>query len=108
VIGAGACGAVVAGFAALESRIAWRPGTLMLPWGGLLAVGASVAVVLVARTVGRGAGLAAAAGWILGTGLILGGRPEGDYVFAQDTLGLGYLLICTVLVISAAAGGAGR
>jgi hypothetical protein len=96
---------VVAALSALVSRMVWRPGPLALPWGLLLAVAASVAVVLLGRVLTRGLGFVAAGSWIVTTGLVLGGRPEGDYVFAQDGLGFGYLVLSVVLVISAAAAG---
>ena len=97
----------VAVLAALVSRMIWRPDPVAVPWGLALGVAASVTVVLVARSVTRGLGLVAAGAWIIATGLVLAGRPEGDYVFAQDGLGLGYLLICTIAVISSAAAGGG-
>lgn len=93
---------------ALVSRFAWRPGPVTVPWGLVLAVAASLSVVLIARAFSRGMAFVAAAGWILGTGIVLSGRPEGDYVFAQDALGIGYLLVGTVAVISAAAAGGPR
>lgn len=95
----------VAALAALVSRLAWRLGDAVVPWGLLLGVAASASIVLLSRAYSRGLGLAAAGGWIVGTGLVLGGRPEGDYVLAQDAIGLGYLLVSAVVVISAAAAG---
>lgn len=104
----GVLAAVVGILAALVSRMIWRPESLSVPWGLALGVVASLAVVMAARAVSRGLGFVAAGTWIVATGLVLAGRPEGDYVFAQDWLGLTYLLVATVAVISAAAGGAPR
>jgi hypothetical protein len=101
----GIVAAAVAVLSALVSRMVWRPGSQAVPWGLALAVAASVSVVLLARVFGRGFGLATAGVWIVATGLVLAGRPEGDYVFAQDGYGLGYLLISAICVISAAAAG---
>jgi hypothetical protein len=101
----GIVAAAVAVLSALVSRMVWRPDSHAVPWGLALSVAASVAVVLLARVFSRGIGLATAGVWIVATGLVLAGRPEGDYVFAQDGYGLGYLLISAVAVISAAAAG---
>lgn len=95
----------VAVLSALVSRMIWRPDLVAIPWGLGLAVAASVMVVLVSRMLGRRLAFVAAGTWIIATGLVLAGRPEGDYVFAQDGLGLGYLLVCTIGVISAAGAG---
>ncbi len=103
----GAASFCVAALAALVSRMAWRPGGIALPWGLILSIAASVGVVLLARAIGRPYGFAAAGGWIIGAGLVLGGRPEGDYLLAQDWLGLSFLLIAPVCVIVSAAS-AGR
>ncbi len=65
----------------------------MVPWGLLLAVTSSAAVVIVARAVSRAQGFAAAAGWLLGLGVLLAGRPEGDYIVAGDSLGLAFLVL---------------
>ncbi len=104
-VGTGALSLVVAVLAALVSRMVWRPGSFVVPWGLGLSVVASVVVVLVARTYRRGMAFVAAGVWVIATGLVLAGRPEGDYVFAQDGLGLGYLLVAAVAVISAASAG---
>ena len=95
----------VAVLSALVSRMVWRQDSVAIPWGLVLGVAASVAIVVLARVFSRGIGLVAAAAWILGTGLVLSGRPEGDYIFAQDVYGLGDLLISAIAVISAAAAG---
>jgi hypothetical protein len=98
----------VAALSSVASRLVWRPDPVVVPWGMLLGVAASASIVWLARAVSRRMGLVAAAGWIVGTGLVLGGRPEGDYLLAQDALGISYLLISAVVVISVAAGGAPR
>lgn len=90
-------GAVCAVFAAVVSRHVWRPGEVMLPWGVGLAVVGSVAVVLTARTQGRGQGLVAASGWLVGLLLVLTG-PGGDIVVAGDLLGYAFLLGATAAV----------
>lgn len=95
--------AVVAVLAAIVSRMIWRNDVLSLPWGLVLAVAASTLVVLAARTWLDGLAFVAAGAWIVVTGLVLSGRPEGDYLFAQDGLGLGYLGLATVGVMGAAA-----
>ncbi len=95
----------VAILSAVVSRLIWRPDVVSLPWGLVLGVAASASIVLVGRLLSRGLGLAAAGGWIVGTGLVLAGRPEGDYLLAQDGLGLGYLLVSVAVVISVASFG---
>ncbi|MBA2444015.1 MAG: hypothetical protein H0V49_01620 [Nocardioidaceae bacterium] len=90
-------GALSAVFAALVSRHVWRPDELMLPWGVGLAVVGSVAVVLTARTLGKGHGLGAAGGWLVGLLLVLSG-PGGDIVVAGDLLGYAFLLGATAAV----------
>jgi hypothetical protein len=96
-VGVGVC----AGWA---SRGVWRPASLVLPWGLALAVGGSVSGVLIARTLGRGQGFVAAAGWVTGVGALL---SRGDTVIAGDTLGYLFLLGCTAAVICSAAWGRG-
>jgi ABC-type polysaccharide/polyol phosphate export permease len=93
---------------ALVSRMAWRPGTVVVPWGLVLGVVASVSIVYLARTYTRVLGFVAAAGWIIGTALVVGGRPEGDYLLAEDALGIGYLVLSSVPVIGMAAAGGPR
>ena len=93
----------VAVLATLVSRLAWRPGAVALPWGLVLSIAASAGAVLLARALARQHGFAAAAGWIVGAGLVLGGRPEGDYLLAQDWLGITFLVVAPVVVIGSAA-----
>ena len=102
-IGVGVVSAVVAVLSAIVSRMIWRNDVLSLPWGLLLGVLASTAVVLAARAWVDRLAFVAAGVWIVVTGLVLAGRPEGDYLFAQDGLGLGYLGLATVAVMGAAA-----
>lgn len=92
----------VAVLAGLLSRVAWRPGDIVVPWGLLLAVGASASAVLLARSLTRALGYVAAAGWIVGLGVLMYGRPEGDYVIASDLLGTAFMVSATVAVIGAA------
>ncbi len=89
----------VAVLAGLLSRAAWRPGDIVVPWGLLLGVGASVATVVLARGGTRALGFAAAGGWVAGLAALLNGRPEGDYVIAGDLLGKAFLLVATVSVL---------
>ncbi len=91
-------GAMSAVFAAVVSRHAWRPDELMLPWGLVLSVAGSVSVVFAARSLGKAQGFIAAAGWILGLLLVLGGRG-GDIVVAGDLLGYAFLLGATGMVL---------
>ncbi len=100
-----AASAGVGVLSAVVSRLIWRPDFISIPWGLVLGVAASASIVLFGRLLARGLGLAAAAGWIVGTGLVLAGRPEGDYLLAQDGLGLGYLLVSVAAVISVASFG---
>ena len=102
-VGVGVVSAVVAVLSAIVSRMIWRNDVLSVPWGLLLGVMASTAVVVAARAYVEGLAFVAAGAWIVFTGLVLAGRPEGDYLFAQDGLGLGYLALATVAVMGAAA-----
>ncbi len=92
----------VAALAGLLSRLTWRPGDVVVPWGLLLAVGASVGAVVLARCLTRALGFAAAGGWIVGLGALMYGRPEGDYVIASDLLGKAFLVLATGSVLAAA------
>jgi hypothetical protein len=92
----------VATLAGVLSRLTWRPGDVVLPWGLLLAVGASAGAVVLARCRARALGFAAAGGWIVGLGALMYGRPEGDYVIASDLLGKAFLVLATVSVLVAA------
>ncbi len=94
----GLLGAVSAVFAAVVSRHVWRPDELMLPWGMVLAVAGSVAVVVAARSRGKAQGSVAAAGWIVGLLLVLAG-PGGDIVVAGDLRGYAFLLGATAAVL---------
>lgn len=84
------------------SRAAWRWSGQLVPWGLALGVASSVSAVLLARRVNRVLGFAAAAGWAGGLLLLLAGRPEGDYVVANDGLGNAFLFAATGAVILAA------
>ncbi len=95
----------VAALSGVVSRLIYRTDQFSVPWGLALGVAASASIVLIARILSRGLGFAAAGGWIIGTGLLLAGRPEGDYLLAQDGLGLGYLLASVAVVISVASFG---
>jgi hypothetical protein len=105
VLVAAGAGFVVAGLASVVSRVVWRVESLVLPWGLVLAVGGSVALVVLARAVTRSAGLAAAAGWLVGLFYVFSPRSEGDYVIAGDGLGYGFLVTSVLAVMVAAAWG---
>jgi hypothetical protein len=95
--------ASVAICAGLVSRGAWRPSAVTLPWGLVLAIAGSASLIVVTRTfAGRGPGLVAAGGWLLGVAVVLLWHPGGDYLFADDALGYGFLLGATgaVLVVA--------
>lgn len=101
-VGVAGAALLIALLAALVSRAVWRWHGQVLPWGLVLGVASSAAAVVLARRIGRGVGFAAAGGWVLGLGLLLAGRPEGDYVVASDGLGNAFLLLATGSVLVAA------
>lgn len=103
MLGVAAIGVAV--LSAVVSRFIYRSDQVSVPWGLALGVAASASIVLIGRLLARGLGFAAAGGWIIGTGLVLAGRPEGDYLLAQDGLGLGYLLASVAVVIGVASFG---
>jgi hypothetical protein len=84
------------------SRAVWRWSGHLVPWGLALAVASSLSAVLLARRVSRVFGFAAAAGWAGGLLFLLAGRPEGDYVVANDGLGNAFLFAATGAVMLAA------
>jgi hypothetical protein len=84
------------------SRAAWRWSGHLIPWGLALGLASSISAVLLARRVSRVLGFAAAAGWAVGLLLLLAGRPEGDYVIANDGLGNAFLFATTGAVVLAA------
>jgi uncharacterized membrane protein YgdD (TMEM256/DUF423 family) len=98
--------AVVAICAGLVSRSAWRPSHVTVPWGLVLGVAGSVSLIVVTRlSAGRRPGYLAAGGWLLGVGAVLFWHPGGDYLFADDGLGYGFLLGATIAVLVAAGWG---
>ncbi len=97
---------VVAICAGLVSRSAWRPSHVTVPWGLVLSVAGSVSLIVVTRiAAGRRPGYLAAGGWLLGVGAVLFWHPGGDYLFADDGLGYGFLLGATIAVLVAAGWG---
>jgi uncharacterized protein DUF6113 len=96
-------GVLVALLSGLVSRAVWRWNGLLVPWGLALAVAASAAAVVLARSMGRALGFVAATGWAGGLLLLLAGRPEGDFLVASDWLGNAFLFLATgaVLVVAA-------
>ncbi len=98
---------LVALCAGLVSRGVWRTGIVSVPWGLVLGVAGSVAVVVIARIlIGRGFGIIAAAGWVGAIAATLIWHPGGDYLFANDGLGISFLLLATGGVLVAAGWGA--
>jgi hypothetical protein len=87
------------------ARIVWRVDGLVVPWGWVLAVAGSASLVVVARGVTRSAGIAAAAGWLIGLLYVFSPRTEGDYVIPDDALGVSFLLFAVLSVAVAAAWG---
>ena len=87
LLGLAVLGALV-GIAGTLVQSAWFPGGL------LLALLASAGLFLGGRVLmGTQSGvLAPAAGWLISVIVLLGGRPEGDYVFG-DELGLALFLL---------------
>lgn len=101
----GVAGVVVAVLASWVSRGAWRPGSLVLPWGGALGIAGSGAGVWLARGWTSAAGFAAAAGWLVGIAYLLSGGPGGDFILTNDWLGNGFLLLAAMVVIATAGWG---
>ena len=95
-------GAAVATLALLAHRDAARIGDVLLPWGLVLAVVASVlpSLALVALAAGRAAVGGYGAGWCLVVLGLVSGRQEGDYVVAGDARGWGFLVVASVAVVA--------
>lgn len=77
-----------------------RLGGNTLPWGLVLAAAASVSIswALTVLRAGPTAVVAYGLGWGAAVVVALGGRPEGDYLVAADTLGWGLLIGVTTAV----------
>ncbi len=95
-------GAAVATLALVAHRDALRVGGMLLPWGLVLAVVASVlpSLALVALASGRLAVAGYGAGWCLVVLVLVGGRQEGDYVVAGDARGWGFLVVASLAVVA--------
>ena len=95
-------GAAVATLAMVAHRDAVRLGDLLVPWGLVLAVLASVlpSLALVTLGTGRAAVGAYGAGWCLVMLVLVGGRSEGDYVVAADARGWGFLVVASLAVVA--------
>jgi hypothetical protein len=104
---AGGSGFAVAALASLVARIVWRADPVSIPWGLVLAVGGSASLIVLAKTLARSTGFAAAGGWLVGLFYVFSPRSEGDYVIAGDALGYGFLLLSVIAVMCAAAWGSG-
>jgi hypothetical protein len=82
----GVCGLAV-------HRQVWRDLPVALPWGLLLALTTTFAVVRAAGLVAATPGVAGAAlGWLGSILLLQPPRPEGDFLLAGDALGYVFLL----------------
>lgn len=95
-------GGLVACAAALVSRFVWRPDPVSVPWGMVVAVGASASVVWLARAVSRTQGVIAAVGWLVGLGYVVKGTSGGGFLIASDGLGWGFLILGTVAALGSA------
>lgn len=95
-------GPVVGVVAMAISRVAWRPGSLTVPVGLVVALVYSVAYVRVLRRVDWYAGLGACAGWCVAEVGSLVWNPGGDLLLAADGFGWSFLLLGTVGVVGAA------
>ena len=97
--------AVLGVLASLAALVVHRSGTGWL----VLAVGASVAAAWVLR--GTSSPRLAATyslGWLLVFGVAVTGRPEGDYVLADDLAGYSLMAVAFVLVALAVTALPGR
>jgi hypothetical protein len=94
---------------ALASLVDHRFATAGVPWGLALAVLASLGAVLWLRT-SRRPTLAGtyAFGWLVLFGVVLLGRPEGDYLVAADLPGYTLMVVSVALVAVGVSGLAAR
>ena len=83
-------------------RDAGYVGSVLVPWGLVLAVLASAlpSTALVTLGAGRAAVGGYGGGWCLVVLVLVGGRPEGDYVVAGDFRGWGFLVVATLAVVA--------
>lgn len=107
-VAAGLAAFVTAPAAALVSRMCWRPSLVTVPYGLLLSVAASAAVVLLSRQVSRVASFVAVVGWLVGLGFVVNGTSGGSFLIAGDGLGWGFLILGTVATIWPALWGSAR
>jgi hypothetical protein len=99
---------VTAPVAALVSRMCWRPSLMTVPYGLVLSVAASMAVVMLAGAVSRGYAVLAAAAWIVGLAFVVNGTSGGSFVIAGDSLGWAFLVLGTVATMGTAMWGGRR
>lgn len=104
----GLLGFVTAPVAALVSRMCWRPALVTVPYGLVLAVAGSMAVVVLAGAVARGYAILAAVTWILGLAFVVNGTSGGSFVIAGDALGWAFLVLGTVGTLGTALWGRRR
>jgi hypothetical protein len=102
VFGGLVVGPLVGVVAMVVSRIAWRPGSLTVPVGLVVALVYSVAYIRVLRRVDWYAGLAGCAGWCIAEVGSLVWNPGGDLLLAADGFGWSFLLLGTIGVVGAA------
>ena len=101
-------GALAAGvLVALAAIVVHRS---LFPLGLLLSAGASVALAVgLVRSPWPRSSASYALGWLVLFGVALAGRPEGDFVLAQDVAGYALMLIgLVVLAVGVVALGAAR
>jgi hypothetical protein len=99
---------VTAPVAALVSRMCWRPSLVTVPYGLVLSVAASMAVITLAGAVSRGYALLAAAAWIVSLAFVVNGTSGGSFVIAGDGLGWAFLVLGTLATMGTALWGGRR
>lgn len=93
-------GAVVAVLVLLTHRDAIDVAGARVPFGLVLAVlGSALPSMALRHLGGEWAVGAYGAGWILVVLLMVGGRPEGDYLIASDWIGWTFLVLSSLVVV---------
>jgi hypothetical protein len=98
-------GVAVSVCAAWVSRAVWDVGSVVMPWGLVLAAAGSASWVWLAGGVSPSLRMWAAGGWIVGVVVLL---SRSDTVLATDALGYGFILGVTSCVCAAAVLGRGE
>ena len=112
LVGAAVVGLLVGFCAVMVHREAWRPSGDLLPWGLVLGLGTTFACQRASALLTGAAGaFVFAGGWIALMFVVADGRPEGDFLLAQDFLveaffwgGRLVLLVGAVLAMLVSAG----